>query len=345
MPRRAPFPGAVAGATLLLLAVAAIALTQGSASIPIPEALRTLLGALPLVDAPADQPASWQRIVLDIRLPRVVAAGVVGASLAFSGAAYQGVFRNPLASPYLLGVASGAALGAAIAIVSPLEASAYGFGWVPLFAFLGGGLTVVAVYVIARGADGSSTNTTLILAGVALSAVLGAVTSFIMLTGGQKAQPIFSFLFGTLNTSTWERLALGAPYLVVGAGIVMAHARLLNVMQLDEDQARQLGVDVGRTRLIVLGASSLVAAATVAIAGVIGFVGLIVPHIVRLVFGGDHRQLLPLSALFGASFLIASDVISRTLIAPQEIPVGIVTALAGGPFFLYLLRARRVGDL
>ena len=339
--------GAIAGASLLLVVVAALALTQGAAPIPMPAALRALLKALPLIDgvAATDQPASWQRIVLDIRLPRVMTAGIVGASLAFSGAAYQGVFRNPLASPYLLGVASGAALGAAIAIISPLDAGTYGFGWVPLFAFVGGGVTVVLVYGLSRSADGVVTNTSLILAGVALSAILGAVTSFIMLTGGQRAQPIFSFLFGTLNTASWERLALGAPYLVIGGAVVLAYARLLNVMQLDEDQARQLGVDVARTRLIVLAASSLVAAAAVAIAGVIGFVGLIIPHIVRLAFGSDHRQLLPLSALLGASFLIGTDVLARTLIAPQEIPVGIITAVAGGPFFLYLLRTRRVGDL
>ena len=331
-------------AILLLLAVAAVALTLGPAPIPAGTVLRLLLDGLPFVDVAVDAPATWKRIVYDVRLPRVVAAGVVGAALAFSGAAYQGVFRNPLAGPFLLGVASGAALGAAIAIVSPLDAAAYGFGWVPLFAFAGAGATVVLVYLISRGGSAVS-NTTLILAGVALSAVLGAITAFIMLTGGERAQPIFSFLFGTMNTSNWQRVLLGLPYIAVGAAIVGLHARVLNVLQLDEEQASQLGVDVARTKLIVLAGASLVAATAVAIAGVIGFVGLIVPHVVRLLFGGDYRRLLPLAALLGASFLIATDMLSRTLLAPQEIPVGIITAIAGGPFFLYLLHTRRVGDL
>ena len=329
---------------LLLLVVAAVALTLGPAPIPAGTVLRLLLDGLPFVDVPVEAPATWERIVYDVRLPRVVAAGVVGASLALSGAAYQGVFRNPLAGPFLLGVASGAALGAAIAIVSPLDAATYGFGWVPLFAFAGAGGTVVLVYLISRAGSAVS-NTTLILAGVALSAVLGAITSFILLTGGERAQPIFSFLFGTMNTSNWERVLLGLPYIVVGAAIVVLHARALNVLQLDEEQASQLGVDVTRTKLIVLAAASLVAATAVAIAGVIGFVGLIVPHVVRLLFGGDYRRLLPLAALLGASFLIATDVLSRTLLSPQEIPVGIITAIVGGPFFLYLLHTRRVGDL
>ena len=166
-----------------------------------------------------------------------------------------------------------------------------------------------------------------------------------MLTGGARTQPIFSFLFGSFNTANWDRLAIGAPYILVGALVVFAFGRLLNVLQLDEEQAAQLGVNVTRTKLIVLAAASLVAATAVAIAGVIGFVGLIVPHVVRMLFGGDYRRLLPLAALVGAAFLIAADVLSRTVLAPQEVPVGIVTAVAGAPFFLYLLRTRRVDGL
>ena len=228
--------------------------------------LRILLDRLPMVSIDVTVPATQETIVLDIRLPRVIAAGAVGAALALSGASYQGVFRNPLAGPFLLGVASGAALGAAIAIISPLSTDAYGFGWVPVFAFAGALGTVVLVYLLATGGGGVD-STTLILAGVALSAVFGAATAFILLTGGEQARPIFSFLFGGFNTSNWERIAWAAPYMLVGTVIVAMHARVLNVLQLDEEQAAQLGVSVTRTKLIVLAAASLTAATAVAMAG------------------------------------------------------------------------------
>ncbi|MSP21493.1 MAG: iron ABC transporter permease [Dehalococcoidia bacterium] len=345
---RLGMPGATLLSVAILLVTCALALTLGAAPIPMWSAVRIVLDAVPgvglLVDA-SGEPEPWRRIVLDVRLPRVAVASVVGAGLAFSGASYQGVFRNPLATPYLLGVASGAALGAALVIVSPLGTGGYGFGPVPLAAFAGGLVTMVAVYALSRTRGGAVSPTTLILAGVALSSVLSGLTSFIILGAELRAQPILAFLFGTLNISTWERLAWGTPYLVVGSAIVLAYGRVLNVLQLDEEQAGQLGIDVTRTRLIVLAAASLIAATTVAIAGIIGFVGLIVPHMVRLICGGDYRRVLPLSAILGAAFLVGTDIVGRTIMAPQEIPVGIITAIAGGPFFLYLLRTRRVGDL
>ena len=335
---------AVALSTAVLLAVVAVALTQGAAAIPPGTALGLLLQRLPLVDLGLTVPETWDRIVFEVRLPRVLAAAAVGSALGFSGAAYQGVFRNPLADPFLLGVAAGAALGAAIAIVSPLDAATYGFGWVPVFAFSGAALAVVLAYLVSR-AGRTVSNTTLILAGVAISAIFGSITSFILLTGGERTQPIFAFLFGSFNTANWERLLIAAPYLLIGGGVVAVYGRLLNVLQLDEEQAAQLGVEVARTKLIVLAAASLVAATAVAMAGVIGFVGLIVPHAARMLFGGDYRRLLPLAALLGAAFLVAADVLSRTVIAPQEVPVGIVTAIVGAPFFLYLLRTRSVDGL
>ena len=342
--RRASALGPMALAGALLAAVAAVSLTQGAASIPPGTALGLAMQRLPFVDLGITAPASWEQIIVDVRLPRLLAAGAVGAALAFSGAAYQGVFRNPLADPFLLGVAAGAGLGAAIAIVSPLDAGAWGFGWVPVFAFVGAALAVSAAYLVAR-AGRSVSNATLILAGVAISALCGSATSFLLIHGGERARPIFSFLFGTFNTASWERVAIGAPYLLLGAAVVAAHGRVLNVLQLDDEQAAQLGVDVPRTKLILLGAASLVAATAVAMAGVIGFVGLIIPHAVRMLFGGDYRRLLPLAAILGAAFLIAVDVLSRRVLAPQEVPVGIVTAIVGAPFFLYLLRTRRVDGL
>ena len=342
IPRRLAGPhGPTLVAALLLVAVALVAVTQGAAEIPFRTTIGMLLDRLPFVAVDQDVPATWERIVFDVRLPRIAAAALVGAALSSSGAAYQGVFRNPLADPFLLGIASGAGFGAAIAIISPLPTDAYGFGWVPVFAFAGAALTVTIVYLVSRAAP-TSHGATLILAGVALSAVLSAGISFILLTGGTQTQPILSFIFGGFNTSSWERLAAAAPY-VAGGGVVIAiHARVLNLFQLDREQAAQLGVDVTRSTLVILAAASLMAAAAVAVAGIIGFVGLIVPHSVRMVVGWDHRRLLPVAALGGAAFLIAADLASRTLLAPQEIPVGVLTAMLGGPFFLYLLRTRRV---
>jgi iron complex transport system permease protein len=338
---------AVAGiplAAMALVAVAVLSLTQGVASIPPWTAVLMLLDRLPLVSLSVDAPASWERIIFDIRLPRVAAAGLVGAALATSGAAYQGVFRNPLADPFLLGVASGAALGAAIAIMSPLPVNSWGFGWVPVFAFIGAAVAVTTVYLLARSGTVVD-NPSLILAGVALSAIFSGATSFMLLTGGQRAQPIFEFLFGGFNTASWQRVMFAAPYIAIGAVIVALHARALNVLQLDEEQAGHLGVNVARTKVIVLIGASLMAATAVALAGTIGFVGLVVPHAIRMIFGRDYRQTLVAAALVGASFLILVDLFSRTVIAPQEVPVGIVTAMLGGPFFLYLMRRRRISAL
>ncbi|MEX2445806.1 MAG: iron ABC transporter permease [Dehalococcoidia bacterium] len=332
-------------ASVALLAVAAVlGVTHGAAEIPLTAAFALLFDWLPLVEVRADVPASWERILVDVRLPRVVASAMVGGALAFSGASYQGVFRNPLADPFLLGVASGAGLGAAIAIVSPLPVDSYGFGWVPLFAFAGALLAVSVVYMLSRTGRAVD-NATLLLAGIALSAIASALTSFMLLTGGDRAFPILSFLFGGFNTASWPRILMATPYVVVGVAVIALHSRALNVLQLDEEQAAHLGVDVARTKLIVLAAASLMAAAAVAVAGIIGFVGLIVPHAVRLLFGRDYRMLLPLCALLGAAFVILVDVAARQVLAPQEVPVGIVTQILGAPFFLYLLRARRGGLL
>ncbi len=331
-------------AVLLLALTAGLAATLGTAAIPATTAIALVLNQLPFVALPVDGPAAWERIVVDVRLPRIAIAGVTGAALAYSGATYQGVFRNTLADPYLLGVASGAGLGAAVAIMSPLDAGTYGFGWVPLCAFAGAGAAVTLTYLFAHagghGASGGGSDTALILAGVAVSAVASAVTSFAMLTGGERAQPIFSFLFGTLNSANWERLLVGSPYVLLGAAAIVPYARVLNVLQLDEQQATELGVDVTRTKVVLLAGASLLAAAAVALAGVIGFVGLVIPHVVRMVYGHDYRRLLPLAAVLGAAFLIGADAVARTVLRPQEVPVGIVTALVGGPFFLYVLRAR-----
>jgi iron complex transport system permease protein len=261
-----------------------------------------------------------------------------------SGATYQGVFRNPLADPYLIGVATGAALGATIVVVSGVALSYHGLSLLPMAAFIGAMSSVVAVYMVARTGNTVPT-TTLILAGVAVSSLTTAITSYLMIKNETSAGLIFSVTLGGFNTATWAKLAWILPYTVPSAIIILAHSRVLNVLHLDENQARHLGVDVERTKLLLLGAASLAAAAGVSVGGTIGFVGLIVPHGLRLVWGPDNRSLLPMSLIVGGAFLIVADLFGRTVDRPAEIPVGIVTAFCGVPFFLYLLKRARVGAM
>ncbi len=280
-------------------------------------------------------------IVWQIRLPRVVLAATVGAALALAGAAFQGVFRNPLADPYLLGAASGAGFAAAAAMV-------YGAGlpllrgWgVPGAAFVGAGITVMVVVALARR-GWTVPVVPLILAGVVIGSTLSAATSFVLLAAREQATGILSWLLGSLTFASWERLAVTAPLVLVAAVVLLASARALNVLQLGETSAAQLGVPVEALKTAVVAAATLATAAAVSMAGVIGFVGLVVPHAVRLALGPDHVRLLPVAAVWGAAFLVLADLVARTVISPAELPVGVVTALVGAPFFLALLR-RRMG--
>lgn len=328
-------PGLYAAA----FAVLALALLAGTAIGPVriapADVLRVLLRHVLHVDAAV--PALADTIIWDIRLPRVVLAAAVGGTLAFSGAAYQGVFRNPLADPYLLGVASGAGFAAALVIVGPLPLAYGHVSLVTLAALAGAVLATGATYLLAR-VGGSTPVTTLILAGIAVSALAVSATSYLMLANQEDSIRVLSWLLGSFNNATWGKLWFILPYAVPAATVIFLHGRLLNVMQLDEQQASQLGVDVERTRLLILLAASLAAAAAVAVAGIIGFVGLVVPHVVRLIAGPDYRRLLPLSAIAGAAFLVLADLGARVLASPQELPVGVVTAFVGAPYFLYLLR-------
>ena len=285
-------------------------------------------------------PALADTVVWEIRLPRVVLAALVGATLAYSGGAYQGVFRNPLADPYLIGVASGAGLAATAVMVSPLPVTYGNFSLITLAAF-GGALAAVALtYALAR-VGGTAPVTTLILAGVAVSALAVSATSYLMLANQGDTIRVLSWLLGSFNDSSWQEIWLILPYTLPAAAVTLLHARVLNVMQLDEHEAKQLGVHVERTRLIVLCAASLAAAAAVAVAGIIGFVGLVVPHVARLLVGPDYRRLLPIATLLGAAFLVLADLGARTAVRPGELPIGIVTAFFGAPYFLFLLRRQR----
>ncbi|WP_440772747.1 vitamin B12 ABC transporter permease BtuC [Natronorubrum sp. DTA28] len=294
-----------------------------------------------------DVPSSHQTIVTDIRLPRIALAATVGFSLAAAGTVMQGFFRNPLADPSIIGVSSGAAAGAVAAIAFPALVP---FGGLHLAAFVGALGTAFLVYAIATE-GGRTPVATLLLAGVAIQAFLGAMISYMLVYSGDNLRQAVVWMMGHLSNSNWGDVAFALPVTVVGVAILLTYTREMNVLLLGEEDAHHLGVNVERTKLLLLALASIVTAAGVAVAGVIGFVGLVVPHMMRLLVGPDHRILLPTSALAGASFLIATDTIARlgTLSLPfgiavdtPVVPVGIITAALGAPFFLFLLTRREV---
>ena len=315
-------------ALLLLLATLILSLAIGSVFIPPREMWDILRGA---------GEETFAVIVRDIRLPRTVLLALAGAALGGSGAAYQGIFRNPLADPFLIGVASGAGLGAVIAMSIQWPYSFWGLLAIPLAAFLTALLTVFLVYNLARVGHTVPT-TNLILAGVAFSAFATSLTSSMMLRSTGEVRRALGWLLGGISLTGWDSVLSLLPYLALGVGGLLLSGHALNLMQFGDDQAQQLGLNVTRARALILAAASLTTAAAVAFAGIIGFIGLVVPHIVRLWFGADYRRVIPLSLLGGASALLISDVIARVILAPQEIPVGIVTAMVGAPFFLWVLR-------
>ena len=274
------------------------------------------------------------QVVWQLRLPRILLAGSVGASLALAGVAFQSLLRNPLADPYIVGTSAGAALGAACSLVLGLGSLA-----VPLAAFLGAVGAMAAVYRLSRR-DGYLPVETFLLAGVVVSAFLGSLVSLILSLAREDLPRIVLWLMGTLANARWEQLGMTVPYLALGGGTLFALALSLNLLTLGEDSARSLGLEVERLKLIVVALGSLLTASAVSVAGLIGFVGLVVPHLARKLVGSDHRLLLPASGWLGASFLILADTLARTLRPGSELPVGVVTALVGAPFFLGLMRRR-----
>jgi iron complex transport system permease protein len=278
-----------------------------------------------------------QTILWEIRLPRTILIALVGAALGGSGAAYQGLFRNPLADPYLIGIAAGAGLGAVLAMSVQWSYSFWGLLATPLAAFAGALLTVTIVYFLAR--IGQTTPiTNLILAGVAVSSFATSLMSFLLLRSTEELRRAIGWLLGGVSLIGWDVTLALIPYLLLGLTILILHGYPLNLIQFGDDQAAQMGLDVRRAKIIIIAAASLVTAAAVSFAGIIGFVGLVVPHIVRMWWGVDYRRIIPLSILGGASVLLISDILARVVLAPQELPVGIVTAIAGAPFFLWVLR-------
>ncbi|NPV55741.1 MAG: iron ABC transporter permease [Anaerolineae bacterium] len=326
----------VTGITLLLMFVLSIAV--GSVNISPLELVDTLWQR---VAGGSTSSKVYETILFDLRIPRSILMMLTGAALAGSGAAYQGLFRNPLADPYLIGAASGAGLGAVIAMSIQWPYSLAGLLVIPMAAFIGALSTVVVVYWLAHINRVVST-TNLILAGVAVSSFATALTSFLMIQAVDEVRRAIVWLLGGATMSGWLPVIAVLPYVLLGLAGMLVHGHALNVMQFGEEQAQQMGVAVNRVRFFVVASATLATAAAVSFSGIIGFVGLIVPHIIRLVWVNDYRHLIPLSLIAGGALLLFADILARVVLAPQEVPVGILTALAGGPFFLWLLRRNRV---
>jgi iron complex transport system permease protein len=322
---------------LLVLAVAIVAgVAMGTVAVPAAETIAILAHRFgwPVEETWA---ASSETIVVTLRLPRVLTALIVGLGLSVAGVTYQGLLRNPLADPYVLGTASGAALGAAIGVLLPIHLAWLGLGLTNALAFVGALAAISIVYRIAGG-GGRSTMTSILLTGYAVGSMLAAGLSLAMYLSGAQLRQIFYYLLGSLSSADWQSLVLGLPIIAVGTILILTRARSLDGLLLGDDTALHLGIDVRRERAILLGLASLVTAAAVALAGLIGFVGLVIPHIVRLVVGPNARHVLPLSAIWGGAFLVVADLGARLV---GDLPVGIVTAVIGAPIFVFLLRRYR----
>jgi iron complex transport system permease protein len=322
--------------SLLVLALM-VSVAVGAVFIPPGTISKILAALLPGSEIAADWPESFAVIVLDIRLPHTILIALTGAALAGSGAAYQGLFRNPLADPYLIGVASGAGLGAVFVMAMHWPENLLGYYFIPIGAFIGAIVTVMLVYSMAR-VGRTVPLTTLILAGVAVGAFASALTSFLMLRSDEEIHRAIAFLLGGSPVAGWRPILGILPYLTLGMVLLSASGHMLNVLQFGEEQAKQLGLAVNRAKVYIIVTASLTTAVAVSFSGVIGFIGLVVPHVNRIVWGTDYRRLIPLSIINGATALLLADVLARILLAPESLPVGIVTALAGAPFFLWILR-------
>lgn len=334
-----------AAASLLLAGAVVAGLLVGAADLPARGVVLALLDKLPFVDLDHGLTPVQYSVLMEIRLPRVLGAVVVGGLLSVAGAGYQGVFRNPMADPYLLGAAAGAGLGATLVIGYSSVESVGGIGVVPLAAFVGAIAGVLMAYALGATAGHVGGTTTLVLAGVAVSAFLSAAQTFVQQSKVEELRRIYSWILGSLAGIGWDELRLVLPYALLSTFVLLLHARLLDVMTIGDEEAKVLGINAGRVRFIVLLAASLATASAVAISGLIGFLGIVIPHAVRRVAGGSYRLILPLSVLVGGAFLVVGDIIARTATAPGELPIGVVTAFIGAPFFVVILRTTRRVDL
>jgi iron complex transport system permease protein len=301
-----------------------------------------LLDRLPLISIDSGVTDNQWLIVWQIRMPRVVLAALVGAMLSISGAAYQGVFRNPLVDPYLLGVAAGAGLGATMVFtINRAGTTSWIIDPLPLAAFVGGLTAVLLTYLVGAAFGNDRASTTLVLAGVAVTSLATAFQTFLLQRNTDVVRQVYSWILGRLSTATWGDVRLILPYVIASSIVLLMHRRLLDVLRVGDDEATALGVPVDRVRLIVVITATLGTASVVAVSGLIGFVGIIVPHAVRLIAGSSYRIVLPVSLIMGASFLVLADIPGRILSDPAETPIGVVTAFFGAPFFLLILRMRK----
>jgi iron complex transport system permease protein len=323
--------------SVVLLAAMALATAIGPVGISLNQIVSTVLSHLPLLHVHTSASPVDQAIVWDVRLPRVVLAALVGAMLAAGGTAYQGVLRNSLADPYLLGVAAGAGLGATVAIIAGADGSYV----LPACAFVGAVLAVALTYLVAAAGAGQSSGYAIILAGVAVAAMLTALQTYLQQQHTNEIRQIYNWILGSFSVASWSDVRLVLPYLAVSCAVLLAHRRILDVLRVGGEEARALGIHPERTRLIIVATATLGTAAAVSVSGLIGFVGIIVPHAVRLAASASYRVVLPVSMVCGAAFLVLADLVARTVQQPTEIPIGVVTAVVGGPFFLIVLRSRR----
>jgi iron complex transport system permease protein len=330
----------VAVSSVVLLAAMLLATAVGPVGIGLGEVTGTILSHLPLLHAHTSASPVDQAIVWQLRLPRVVLAALVGAMLSAGGASYQGVLRNSLADPYLLGVAAGAGLGATIAIV----AGAGGSLVLPAAAFVGAVVAVALTYVVAAAGTGRSSGYAIILAGVAVAAMLTSFQTYLQQQNSDEIRQIYNWILGSFSVASWSDVRLVLPYIAISCAILLAHRRILDVLRVGGEEAGALGIHPERTRLIIVAVATLGVAAAVSVSGLIGFVGIIVPHAVRLAANASYRVVLPVSMISGAAFLVLADLIARTVQAPTEFPIGVVTAVVGAPFFLLVLRSRRTRE-
>lgn len=327
---------ALLGPLVLLLLVCVASATHGAAGLPVEGVARSVVGAVPGVHLEQTLNPQPDAVLWQIRLPRTALGALVGASLAMAGAGYQGVFRNPLADPYLLGVSAGAGLGAVLALGFGLDLSWGPVAALPMAAFVGAVVAVAGSVLVARASFRDPA--ILLLAGVAMAALFAAAQTYALTRLDEtRAREVLSWLFGRLVTHGWEPVTMLLPYVLLAGGLLLVHARHLDVLRLGDEEARSLGLDPARSRLVVVVAATLITAAAVSVSGLIAFVGLVTPHLVRLVVGHSYRVIVPLSALVGAGFLAFVDIGARTLVAPGELPVGVITAFIGAPFFCFVL--------
>lgn len=328
-------PGWVVGGFVAVAVAVVLGVTIGAVALPVRDVLGELLSHVPLVGGKSALSGPQAAIVTELRLPRVVLGLMVGGLLASAGACYQGVFRNPLVDPYLLGAAAGAGLTVTVVIIT--ASASTGSPALPVAAFAGALGAVGLSWFVGR-ASGRRSAASLLLAGIAITSFLTAIQTYLQQRNSDTIRQVYSWILGRLSTADWGDVLLVLPYFVVTVAVLVAHRRVLDVLAVGDEEASALGIPVARTRLVLVATASMATAAAVSVSGLIAFVGIIVPHAVRLGAGASYRIILPLSILYGAAFLALADLLARTALAPAEIPIGVVTAFVGAPFFILVLR-------